>query len=59
MASGAWEHRGRRGLEPPSRTKASKMVSNERWVGGAPKSKKNKKTIQVVVGRYMYAEHPG
>jgi hypothetical protein len=45
MASGAWEHRGRQGLEsrPPSRTKASKIVSNEHRVeGGGAKSKKNK-----------------
>jgi hypothetical protein len=34
MASGAPEHHGRQGLEPPSRTKASKMVSNKHRVGG-------------------------
>jgi hypothetical protein len=41
MASDAWKHRGRQGLDPPSRIKVFKMVFNEHRIG-APKLKKNK-----------------
>jgi hypothetical protein len=52
MASDAWKHRGRQGLDPPSRIKVFKMVFNEHRIG-APKLKKKIRACRIRIRSCM------